>query len=120
VVASWHAISRAMDYVRTRRGPYMLEAMVSRLYGHSSSSGALRVKNEDDPIALFEKKLLKAGLLDQHAIDQVHEEAVAEVDAAVEQVLHEPQPGPEDVERFTYAPSEVDVVYPEDYTGLPS
>jgi len=33
--------------------------------------------------------------------------------------MGEPRPGPEDVERFTYAPSPVDVVYPEDYTGLP-
>jgi len=24
-----------------------------------------------------------------------------------------------DVERFTYAPSRVDAVYPDDYTGLP-
>ncbi len=120
VIASWHAISRAMHYVRTRRGPYMLEALVSRLYGHSSSSGALRVKDEDDPLELFEKKLKKAGLLDQPTIVQVREEALAEVEAAVEQVLDEPQPRPEDVERFTYAPSEVDVVYPEDYTGLPA
>jgi 2-oxoisovalerate dehydrogenase E1 component alpha subunit len=120
VVASWHAIARAMHHVRTQRRPFMLEAMVSRLYGHSSSSGALRVKNEPDAIDQFEQKLLEVGVLDQHAIELVHEEAVAEVDAAIEQVLSEPQPGAEDVERYTYAPSEVDVVYPEDYTGLPA
>ena len=38
-VASWFAIERAMHYCRTERRPFMLEAMVSRLYGHSSSSG---------------------------------------------------------------------------------
>jgi 2-oxoisovalerate dehydrogenase E1 component alpha subunit len=120
VVASWHAVARAMHHVRTHQRPFMLEAMVSRLYGHSSSSGALRVKGEPDPIERFERKLLEAGLLDQQGIDQVHEAAAAEVDEAVEQVLTEPQPQPEDVERFTYAPSEVDAVYPGDYTGLPS
>jgi len=119
-VASWHAVSRAMDYVRRTGRPFMLEAEVSRLYGHSSSSGALRVKNERDAIAFFEEKLLEAGILDKAAIDQVHEEAQEEVDAAVEQVLREPQPTPEDVYRFTYAPSDVDVVYPHDYTGLPA
>jgi 2-oxoisovalerate dehydrogenase E1 component alpha subunit len=118
-IASWHAIDRAMRYCRRERRPYMIEAMVSRLYGHSSSSGALRVKDEADPIELFEHKLIEAGILDKAAIDQVHEEALAEVEAAVEQVLNEPQPRPEDVERYTYAPSEVDVVYPGDYTGLP-
>jgi 2-oxoisovalerate dehydrogenase E1 component alpha subunit len=118
-VASWHAIKRALEHCRTTRRPYMLEAFVSRLYGHSSSSGALRVKNEADPIALLEEKLLAAGVMEQSAIDQVHEEALAEVEAAVEQVLQEPAPEPADVEKYTYAPSDVDSVYPGDYTGLP-
>jgi 2-oxoisovalerate dehydrogenase E1 component alpha subunit len=118
-IASWHALARAMDYCRGTRRPYLLEAMVSRLYGHSSSSGALRVKDEPDPIVNFERKLLKAGVVEPHTLEQVHEEARAEVEAAVEQVLGEPQPRAEDVERFTYAASEVDAVYPEDYTGLP-
>ena len=61
-IASWHAIRRGMDYCRNERRPYMLEALVSRLYGHSSSSGAARVKNEPDCIELFEKKLLDTGV----------------------------------------------------------
>ena len=119
VVASWHAIARAMEYVRGTRRPFMLEANVSRLYGHSSSSGAVRVKNEGDPIEVFERKLIAAGIVDKATIDQAHEEAREEAEAAVEQALADPQPRAEDVERFTYAPSEVDVVYPRDYTGLP-
>src|SRR5437879_5884238 len=47
-VTSWWAIHRALDYCRRERRPYMLEALVCRLYGHSSSSGAQRVKNEPD------------------------------------------------------------------------
>jgi 2-oxoisovalerate dehydrogenase E1 component alpha subunit len=120
VLASWHAIRRGMDYCRRERRPYMIEANVSRLYGHSSSSGAQRVRNEDDPIELFERKLTEAGLLDTVAIEHTHEEALAEVESAVEQVLNEPMPEPSDVQKLTYAPSSVDVVYPEDYTGLPA
>jgi 2-oxoisovalerate dehydrogenase E1 component alpha subunit len=118
-IASWHAIQRAMAFVRTEKRPFMLEALVSRLYGHSSSSGALRVKNEPDPIALFEAKLLEAGVLEPAAAEQVHDEAAAEVEAALEEVLCEPQPEAVDVEKHTYAPSSVDAVYPDDYTGLP-
>jgi 2-oxoisovalerate dehydrogenase E1 component alpha subunit len=120
VVASWHAIRRGMDYCRRERRPYMIEANVSRLYGHSSSSGAQRVRNEPDTIELFEQKLSELGLLDPVTIEHTHEEALAEVEAAVEQVLSEPMPTPADVEKYTYAPSSVDVVYPEDYTGLPA
>src|SRR5207245_8003976 len=32
-VASWFAIRRAMEHCRHERKPYMIEAMVSRLYG---------------------------------------------------------------------------------------
>ena len=63
--------------------------------------------------------LLETGVIDVHQIAQVHEEAEAEVEAALDEVLSEPQPTPADVEKHTYAPSPVDAVYPGDYTGLP-
>jgi 2-oxoisovalerate dehydrogenase E1 component alpha subunit len=118
-IACWHAIARGMDYCRRQRRPYVLEAKVSRLYGHSSSSGAHRVKNEVDCIAQFERKLAHAGVLDKIAIEHFHTEVDAEIEAAVEQVMSEPRPMPADVEKYTYAPSPVDAVYPGDYTGLP-
>jgi 2-oxoisovalerate dehydrogenase E1 component alpha subunit len=120
VIASWHAIARGMDFCRRQRRPYMIEAMVSRLYGHSSSSGAARTRGEPDPIALFERKLLEAGILEPATIERVHAQATQEVEEAMDQVLGEKMPSPEDVNRFTYAPSDVDAVYPGDYTGLPS
>jgi 2-oxoisovalerate dehydrogenase E1 component alpha subunit len=118
-IASWHAVQRATDYCRHERRPALLEAMVSRLYGHSSSSGATRVKTEADCIPLFEEKLKEAGVLDDAAVEHIREEAQAEVDAAGDCVLGEAQPTPEDVYTHTYAPSPVDAVYPGDYTGLP-
>jgi len=118
-IASWHALDRAMTYCRRERKPFLLEALVSRLYGHSSSSGAHRVQNEVDCITMFERKLMNAGTLDRVAIQQVHEEAEAETEAALEQAQAEPRPTPADVVKHTYADSAVDVVYPGDYTGLP-
>src|SRR5262249_17065848 len=118
-IASWHALRRAMDYCRKERRPFMLEPLVSRLYGHSSSSGALRVKGEVDCIELFERKLLRAGVLDEHMIEQTHADAQAEADAAADEVVGEARPTPPDVYKHTYANSPVDVVYPGDYTGLP-
>jgi len=115
---SWFCIQRAMEYCRTERRPFMIEARVSRLYGHSSSSGAPR-SSDADCIEAIEKRLLAAGILDRHTIDQVHADAKAEADAAAEQAVAESKPTPEDIEKFTYAPSPVDQVYPGDYTGLP-
>jgi 2-oxoisovalerate dehydrogenase E1 component alpha subunit len=118
-IASWHAIHRAMDHCRQTRRPFMLEATVSRLHGHSSSSGAIRVKDEPDCIELFEQRLMAAGVVDHVLIESIHEDAKAEAEAALEQASNEPKPRPEDVEKFTYAASKVDSVYPGDYTGLP-
>jgi 2-oxoisovalerate dehydrogenase E1 component alpha subunit len=117
-VASWFAVQRAMRHVRETRRPFMLEAQVSRLHGHSSSSGALRV-NETDCIVQFEQRMLEAGVIDQETIEAVRKAAYDEADAAADQVVQETAPTPEDVYRFTFAPSEVDAVYPGDYTGLP-
>jgi 2-oxoisovalerate dehydrogenase E1 component alpha subunit len=119
VAASWFAVARAMRYVRQERQPFMLEARVARLHGHSSSSGAQRVTTEQDCITLFEQKLIRYRVLTPQDIRRIRDDAEVELDAAVEQVLREPQPQADDVERFTYAPSPVDTVYPGDYTGLP-
>ena len=119
-VASWHSIGRALAYCRQHRRPYMIEALVSRLYGHSSSSGALRVKNEPDCIELLERRLLKTGAVTREDLQAVHSAAVNEAEEALQQALREPQPTPADVEKYTYADSPVDSVYPGDYTGLPA
>lgn len=119
-IASWHAVRRGLDWCRRQRRPYMIEARVSRLHGHSSSSGAARVKNEVDCIEVFEQKLLDAGAMEPHEIAKVHEDAKSEIEAAVQQAVKEPKPTVADILTHTYAPSPVDVVYPDDYTGLPN
>jgi len=118
-VACWFAVRRAMKYCREKRRPYMLEAMVSRLHGHSSSSGAHRVKHEVDCIAWLERRLLDAHLVNAKMLEQIHAEAQTEVDEAGEKVQQEAQPSADDIYLHTYAASEVDAVYPKDYTGLP-
>ncbi len=68
---------------------------------------------------MFEQKLIDEGAIDRPTLQAMKDEARAEVDAAVVEATAEPHPTVEDVNRFTYAPSMVDAVYPEDYTGLP-
>jgi 2-oxoisovalerate dehydrogenase E1 component alpha subunit len=118
-VVTWNAIDRAMRHCRRERKPFLLEAMVSRLHGHSSSSGAQRNWNEPDPLAQFEQKLIDAGAIDTAAVQSLKDDAKKEADVAVVQTMKEPEPTRDDVYTYTYAPSEVDAVYPGDYTGLP-
>jgi 2-oxoisovalerate dehydrogenase E1 component alpha subunit len=119
-VAMWHAVSRAMHYVRRERKPFVLEALVSRLHGHSSSSGAQRNWLETDPVALFEQLLLDCGAIDADQVRLLREEAKQEADEAAVLATSEEKPLARDVRTHTYAPSPVDAIYPVDYTGLPS
>ena len=117
-IASWHAIARGLKHCRTRRKPYMIEAKVSRLHGHSSSSGAARVPDEIDCVIAMERKLREAGI-DEAELAKVHADVKEEIEAAVKKVLAEARPTAVDINTHTYAPSPVDAVYPDDYTGLP-
>jgi 2-oxoisovalerate dehydrogenase E1 component alpha subunit len=119
VVRSWWAIYRAFDYCRTTRRPFLIEAKVSRLHGHSSSSGAARVANEEDCLEKLERQLFEAKALTPETAEVIRMQAAAEADAAVEKTMKEAEPSPSDVERFSYAPSRYDLIYPEDYSGLP-
>ena len=118
-VATWNGLDRAMRYCRRERKPFLLEAAVSRLHGHSSSSGAQRNWSETDPLATFEQQLLDAGAIDTATVRALKEEAKAEADAAVVETMTEAEPTPDDVYAYTYAPSAVDAVYPKDFMGLP-
>jgi len=95
-VESFFAIQEAMNYCRKERRPYLLEAMTSRLHGHSSSSGANRV-NEPDCIAIFEENLLRRELVTKEEIERAWNENRSECDAAYQKVKTEPYPDAEDI-----------------------
>lgn len=120
VISTWIAIDRAMRYCRRERKPYLLEAQVSRLHGHSSSSGAMRNWAEADCLAAFEQRLIDQGATDADEIAELKSAAKKEADDAVVKIMTEDRPTADDVNTHTYAPSQVDLVYPQDYTGLPT
>jgi 2-oxoisovalerate dehydrogenase E1 component alpha subunit len=89
---SYLALKHAMDYVRSERKPYLLEAMVSRLRGHSSASGANPVKGEIDCVARFEQTLEDRKLINRARIDQLRETYTQEFLDASKLVRNEPHP----------------------------
>ena len=62
---SYLTLKREMDWIRKNRKPVLLEAFVSRLYGHSSASGANYVK-EECCIKKMEKQLKSEKLLTEN------------------------------------------------------
>jgi len=88
----YREIAAAMEYIRTERKPFLLEAMVSRLYGHSSASGANAVPDEADCIKGFEKKLEERKLLTRQQMDEVRQKYMQELQEAHKKIRQEPQP----------------------------
>jgi 2-oxoisovalerate dehydrogenase E1 component alpha subunit len=101
-VEAWFAVKEAMAYCREERKPYLLEAHCSRLYGHSSSSGANRIA-EPDCIALFEERIVAAKLATKDRLEKVWHDTLAEIDAAHQQVKAEPFPKPESIWEDVYS-----------------
>jgi 2-oxoisovalerate dehydrogenase E1 component alpha subunit len=100
---AWRELKEAMDYVRTERKPFLMEAMVSRLYGHSSASGANMVSNEVDCLKTFEEKLERDGVLSRKEMDELRNRFTEEMAAAARIVRDEPHPGPETIWNHIYA-----------------
>jgi 2-oxoisovalerate dehydrogenase E1 component alpha subunit len=96
-------LRRAMDYVRTERRPFLLEAMVSRLYGHSSASGANFVPDETDCLFLFERKLEERKILTRTAMDELRAKCTQELLEASKRVRAEPQPTGDDIWKHVFA-----------------
>ncbi|MFZ5471553.1 MAG: thiamine pyrophosphate-dependent dehydrogenase E1 component subunit alpha [Myxococcota bacterium] len=105
-VASYLELKEAMTYVRKERKPFLLEAMVSRLYGHSSASGANPVEGELDCIAAFEERLERHGVLSREEMNEVRRRWTEELAQAARQVRDEPPPAPESIWNHIYAEKE--------------
>jgi 2-oxoisovalerate dehydrogenase E1 component alpha subunit len=89
---SYREIAAAMEYIRTERKPFLLEAMVSRLYGHSSASGANVVPDEADCLKGFEKKLEDRKVLTRQQMEELRHKYATELQEAHRKVRQEPQP----------------------------
>lgn len=90
--AAWAALEEAMEYVRTERKPFVLEALVSRLYGHSSSSGSNYVSEELDCVVELEKKLDARGWRSLEESKRLREELEGKMQGWYKQALTEPKP----------------------------
>lgn len=105
-IESYLAIQEEMEYIRKTGKPSFIEAMVSRLYGHSSASGANLVSNEQDPVKDFEERLLKAGILKEQTVKELWARYEEEGVQAQEQARREPSPTSDTVWDHVYVNNE--------------
>lgn len=91
-ISSYLELKEAFEYVRTERKPYLVEAVVSRLYGHSSASGANFSTTEPDCLALFEARLVRHGVLKPDEGQALREQYAAQFAELARVAREEPFP----------------------------
>jgi 2-oxoisovalerate dehydrogenase E1 component alpha subunit len=102
-IVSYRELKEAMAYVRQERRPFLLEALVSRLYGHSSASGANFVREEADCLKLYENWLEEKGVLTRAQMDEVRAQFTTEIAEAARKVRDEPQPSRDSIWEHIFA-----------------
>jgi len=105
------AAGKAVDHVRSGKGPYFLELMTYRYRGHSmSDSNAYRSKKEErmwserDPIIMLRDRLIDAGemtkddykAMDTAVLDEIENEVIAFAEAS-------PEPRVDELEKYVLA-----------------
>ena len=112
VLASYDALSRAVDHARQRKGPGFIHAHVIRPYSHSLSDDEVQYRTpkereEDarkDPITRFPRQLIDQGIATEVEIEAIKAQVEDEVAAATEVALASPQPPTDSIYRFVYSP----------------
>ena len=102
---SFDGHGKIMEYVRSGKGPYLLELKTYRIKGHFVGDPELyRTKEEvnehfteDDPIQNFRKTVLEKGWLTEAEMDKMDEDAKNLVLEAVKEADAAPYPAPEEL-----------------------
>ncbi|MCY4512701.1 MAG: thiamine pyrophosphate-dependent enzyme [Bdellovibrionales bacterium] len=102
---SYLALKEQMAWIRKHRKPVLLEARVSRLYGHSSASGA-NYMEEECCIKTLEKKLKSEKLLKEKDIKDIWGSYREEAKKVQKEVMEESDPDGNTIWNHIYANNE--------------
>lgn len=112
LLASYEVMQKAVEYARKRKGPALVHAKVIRPYSHSLSDDEVMYRPDAerdadaarDPITTYPKWLIDEGYITEDGIKAIQEEVDAEVLAATDDALAQPQPDGSTVPFAVYSP----------------
>ena len=102
------AAEKAIDFVRSGKGPYFIEFMTYRFRGHSMSDAkGYRTREEElewekrDPIKIFSKRLIEQGLITEDDIKAMEKDIDDEIENDIIKFSEEsPEPKVEDLHKY--------------------
>jgi 2-oxoisovalerate dehydrogenase E1 component len=112
LLASYDVLQRAVLYARTRQGPALVHAKVIRPYSHSLSDDEVfyrpsAERDADaarDPLTTFPRWLVQQGFATEAELAAMREAVDAELLAATDDALAQPQPDASTVHFAVYSP----------------
>lgn len=112
--ASFDAMKKAVDFVRTERKPMLVCASTVLIGHHTSGVRREFYRNEEDlekhrakdPGNILRKKLLEEGT-DEDLLKQIEKKARLEVEQAFQKAIEAEDPKPETVEDHVFAPTPI-------------
>ncbi len=110
VFAVYAATLEALERARLGGGSTLIECVTYRMGDHTTADDATRYRSaeevqywrERDPILRLQKSLMAQGLLSPQLDEQLHNEATAKVEAAVQQYESFPAPSVDDIFDYHY------------------
>lgn len=107
---AYEKIQEAIQYIRSGKGPALIEAEVVRLESHSSSDDQRKYRDPKElqedmkkcPIEKFVKNLISKKFLKQEEYEDIKTEVIKEVNEAADKAFSAPDPKPESANKFVY------------------
>ena len=107
---SYEELKKAINYIKSGKGPALIEANVVRLQSHSSSDDQKKYRDhseleEDklkDPIEKFVTRLIKEKLLTEDDYQKIWKEINKEIDEAADRAFKSADPDPKDASRYVF------------------
>lgn len=112
LLASYDVMQRAVQHARERKGPALVHAKVIRPYSHSLSDDEVFYRPAEereadaarDPLTTFPRYLVEQGLATEAELQTLRDAVDAEILAATDDALAQPQPSPDSVLFGVYSP----------------
>lgn len=97
---SFSSVKKALEHLKSRKGPVLIEAEVVRLQSHSSSDDQKKYRDKDElekdlmncPIQKLSNKMIADGIISQAEFDLMKKEVHDEVEKAADEALKSPDP----------------------------
>jgi len=107
---SFDELKKAIEYIKSGKGPALIEANVVRLQSHSSSDDQKKYRDHSelekdkmrDPIEKFVESLKKADMLDEKEYQNIKTEINKEVDEAADKAFKAADPDPKDATKYVF------------------